>query len=145
MAKTRGKLPILTHKSHFCARNARKRGFLRPKKHKNPDFVPKTTQNPGKITHSDTKTPILCSGEGDWHREAQPLPSCKSPSTAMKVNSLVMRYLHFGSVRGDFLERRTGQVAVLTGTQHLRHCLGRELPTLCQERSAPSSLWRRQE
>ena len=85
---------------------------------------------------------------GNWHREAQPLPSCKlprtppkykclihsqltfvavlgehklrPPRTAMKVNSLVMRCLHFGSVRGDLLERRIGQAAAISCIQHLR-------------------------
>ena len=38
----------------------------------------------------------------------------------MKVNCLVIRYLHFGSVRGDFLERRTGQVAAISSIQRLR-------------------------
>ena len=38
-AKTREKLPILTQKWRFCARNARKWGFRRAKAHKNPDFV----------------------------------------------------------------------------------------------------------
>ena len=33
------KSPILTQISHFRARNARKRGLRRPKKHKNADFV----------------------------------------------------------------------------------------------------------
>ena len=37
--KTREKLPFLTQKPRFCARNARKRGSRRPKKHKNLDFV----------------------------------------------------------------------------------------------------------
>ena len=37
--KTREKLPILTQKSHFRARNARKWGFRRAKAHKNADFV----------------------------------------------------------------------------------------------------------
>ena len=131
-SKTRVRKAKKAQKPRFCARKARKWGFRRAKAHKNADFV---LERPG----------IGTGKRGNWHREAQPLPSSKPPRTAMKVNSLVMRYLHFGSVRGDFLERRTGQVAVLTGTQHLRHCLGRELPTLCREKSAPSSLWRRQE
>ena len=62
--KIQEKSPILTQKCRFCARKARKRGFQRAKAHKNPDFVLETTQNPGKITHSDTKTPILCSRGG---------------------------------------------------------------------------------
>ena len=38
------------------------------------------------------------------------------PRTAMKVNCLVMRHLHFGSVRGDLLERCTGP-----GGSHIQH------------------------
>ena len=44
----------------------------------------------------------------------------RPPRTAIKINSLVIRYLHFGSVRGDLLERRTGQVAAISCIQHLR-------------------------
>ena len=101
-SKTRVRKAKKAQKPRFCARKARKWGFRRAKAHKNADFV---LERPG----------IGTGKRGNWHREAQPLPSCKSPSTAMKVNSLVMRYLHFGSVRGDLLERRTGQVAALTG------------------------------
>ena len=42
------------------------------------------------------------------------------PRTAMKVNCLVMRYLHFGSVRGDLQELRHEQPAASFATQHLR-------------------------
>ena len=100
-----------------------------------------TPENEGSEGQKRTKTSILCSKsqktrvskakkaqkwsfcareEGDWNREVQPLPSSKSPRIAMKVNCLVMRYLHFGSVRGDLLERRTGQVAGISSIQHLR-------------------------
>ena len=48
-------------KPRFCARNARKRGVLRQKAHKNPDFVLGRGQNQGNIAVSDTKTSILCS------------------------------------------------------------------------------------
>ena len=111
-----------------------------PKAHKKPDFVLGSGKNQGKIAHSDTQKPFLCSErpktgvpkakkaqkprfcareEGDWHREAQPLPSCKSPRARIpvlgtsgahwparwprfvlterlaKVNYLVMRHLSF--------------------------------------------------
>ena len=50
-------------KPRFCARKARKRGSRRSKAHKNADFV--------------------LGKRGNWHREAQPLPSCKSSRTRM--------------------------------------------------------------
>ena len=83
--------PLRAQKARFCARNA---------------------QNPGKIAHSDTKTSILYSkcqktgvpkgksaqksrfcarGDWDWHREAQPFPSCKSPRTLLKYKYLIIR------------------------------------------------------
>ena len=43
-----------------------------------------------------------------------------SPSTAMKYNYLCIRCLCFEGVLGDLHERRTHQVAALSGTQHLR-------------------------
>ena len=43
-----------------------------------------------------------------------------SPSTAIKYNYLCIRCLCFESVLGDLHERRTHQVAALSGTQHLR-------------------------
>ena len=61
--KTREKLPILTQKPRFCARKASKWGFRRAKAHKNLDFV--------------------LGKRGNWHREAQLLPSCKSSRTRM--------------------------------------------------------------
>ena len=72
------------------------------------------------LTKKAQKWSFCAREEGDWNREVQPLPSSKSPRIAMKVNCLVMRYLHFGSVRGDLLERRTGQVAGISSIQHLR-------------------------
>ena len=48
-------------KPRFCARNARKRGFRRPKAHKNPDFVLEKPENEGSRPQKRTKTPILCS------------------------------------------------------------------------------------
>ena len=48
-------------KSRFCARNSRKRGSRRPKKHKNLDFVLGKSQNQANIAVSDTKMPFLCS------------------------------------------------------------------------------------
>ena len=59
--KTGEKLPFLTQKPRFCARNARKRGFRRAKAHKNADFVLKTPQNGGFRPQKRTKTTILCS------------------------------------------------------------------------------------
>ena len=43
-----------------------------------------------------------------------------SPSTAIKYNYLCIRCLCFAGVLGDLHERRTHQVAALSGTQHLR-------------------------
>ena len=40
----------------------------------------------------------------------------------MKVSYLVMWHLHFRSVLGDLLERRTGQVAAISCPKHL--CYG---------------------
>ena len=111
-AKTREISPFLTQKCRFCARKARKRGFRRQKAHKNPDFVLGMGQNLGKVAISDTKKPFLCSkspkmgvpkgksaqkcrfcarGDWDWLREAQPLPSCKSPRTLPKCKYLITR------------------------------------------------------
>ena len=65
-------------KPRFCARNARKRGFRSQKKHKNPDFVlGKKGIGSGKRRY--------------WHREAQPLPSCKSPRTLPKCKYLITK------------------------------------------------------
>ena len=50
-------------KPRFCARNARKRGFRRQKKHKNADFVLEMPKNGGSEGQKSTKTPILCSGK----------------------------------------------------------------------------------
>ena len=49
-------------KPRFCARNARKWGFRRPKKHKNLDFVLEMPENEGLEGQKRTKTSILCSG-----------------------------------------------------------------------------------
>ena len=48
-------------KPRFCARNAPKQGFRRPKKHKNPDFVLEMAENRGSRPQKRTKMPILCS------------------------------------------------------------------------------------
>ena len=48
-------------KCRFCARKARKWGFRRPKKHKNPDFVLEMPENGGSRPQKSTKTSILCS------------------------------------------------------------------------------------
>ena len=42
------------------------------------------------------------------------------PRTAIKVNCLVMRHLHFGSVRGDLQELRHEQPAAAFAIQRLR-------------------------
>ena len=89
--KTRVSKGKSAQKPRFCARNARKRGFRRPKKHKNPDFVLEMAENEGSGWQKRTKTSILCSKspktgvpkakkaqkcrfcareEGEWHREA---------------------------------------------------------------------------
>ena len=83
-------------KPRFCARNARKRGLRRPKKHKNLDFVLEMPENRGSRPQKRTKTPILCSKcpktwvteakkaqkprfcareEGDWHQGERKLAS----------------------------------------------------------------------
>ena len=82
-------------KPRFCARNARKRGFRRAKKHKNLDFVLETPENVGSEGQKRTKTSILCSKrlkmrvpkakkaqkprfcarkDRDWYREIRPWP-----------------------------------------------------------------------
>ena len=101
-AKKRTKIPILcskcpktrvpkgksAQKPRICARKARKRGFRSPKKHKNPDFVlGKKDIGSGKRRY--------------WHREAQPLPSCKSPRTLLKYKYLITRQLTFRAVLGE--------------------------------------------
>ena len=48
-------------KPRFCAREARKRGFRRAKKHKNLDFVLEMPENGGPEGQKSTKMPILCS------------------------------------------------------------------------------------
>ena len=53
--------PKSAQKPRFCARKARKRGFRRPKKHKNPDFVLEIPENGGSGGQKSTKTSILCS------------------------------------------------------------------------------------
>ena len=65
-AKTREISPFLTQKCHFCARNARKRGFQRVKAHKNLDFVLEMPENGGSEGQKSTKMPILCSGRGEF-------------------------------------------------------------------------------
>ena len=52
-------------KPQFCARNARKQGFQRPKKHKNPNFVLETPKNRGSEGQKSTKMEFLCSGGGE--------------------------------------------------------------------------------
>ena len=42
------------------------------------------------------------------------------PRTAMKVNCLVMRHLHFGGVRGDLQELRHEQPAAAFAIRRLR-------------------------
>ena len=99
-------------KPRFCARKARKQGFQRPKAHKNLDFVLEMPENGGSEGQKSTKTSILCSktlktgvpkakkaqkhrfcarGDWDWLREAQPLPSCKSPRTLQKRKYLITK------------------------------------------------------
>ena len=56
--------PKSAQKCQFCARNAGKWGFRRPKKHKNPDFVLEKPENGGHRGQKRTKMPFLCSGEG---------------------------------------------------------------------------------
>ena len=70
--------PKKAQKPRFCAQNARKQGFRRPKKHKNLDFVLEWIG-------------IGTGKRGIWHREAQPWPSCKSPSTLPKCKYLITR------------------------------------------------------
>ena len=55
--KARVSKPKSAQKPRFCARNARKQGLRRPKKHKNPDFVL-------------GETGIGTGKRGNWHREA---------------------------------------------------------------------------
>ena len=59
--KTRVPKAKSAQKPRFCARNARKRGFRSPKKHKNLDFVLEKPENGGFSPQKRTKTSILCS------------------------------------------------------------------------------------
>ena len=86
--KTRVPEAKKAQKPRFCARKARKRGFLTPKAHKNPDFVL------GKIGIGTRK-------RGNWHREAQQLPSCKSPRILLKYKELITRQLTFSNALGE--------------------------------------------
>src|SRR5574344_1981617 len=109
-------------KPRFCARNARKWGYRRQKAHKNPDFVLEMPENGGSEGQKSTKTPTLCSKtlktgapkaksaqkprfcaqkDRDWHREAQPLPSCKSPRTLQKRKYLITKQLTFSNALGE--------------------------------------------
>ena len=110
------------HKPQFCARNARKQGFQRAKAHKNLDFVLEKPKNGCSGGQKSTKTHFLCSKgskmrarspkkhkkavfvlgkRGNWHREAQPLPSCKSPRTLPKYKDLITRQLTFSNALGE--------------------------------------------
>ena len=62
--KTRVSKAKKAQKPRFCAQNARKQGFRRPKKHKNHDFVLEMSENKGSKPQKRTKIPILCSGRG---------------------------------------------------------------------------------
>ena len=94
--------------------------------HKNADYVLETPEKGGSEGQKRTKTPILCSGrpkmgvpegksaqkprfcareEGDWYREAQPLPSCKSPRTLLKYKYLITRQLTFEAALGELKSR----------------------------------------
>ena len=101
--------------------------------HKNPDFVLETPENGGFRHQKRTKTSILCSkrpktrvpkakahknpdfvlekkGERhrkrrNWHREAQPWPSCKSPRTLLNCKYLITRRLTFADVLGELKSR----------------------------------------
>ena len=99
-------------KTLILCSNARKQGFQTPKAHKNLDFVLEMPENGGSEGQKSTKTSILCSktlktgvpkakkaqkhrfcarGDWDWLREAQPLPSCKSPRTLQKRKYLITK------------------------------------------------------
>ena len=89
-------------KCRFCARNARKRGSRRPKKHKNLDFVLEMPGNEGFRPQKRTKTPILCSGRLGLapgreiigigkHNRRDVYPSCKSPRTLPKYKYLITK------------------------------------------------------
>ena len=63
---------------------------------------PKTGVSEGK----SAQKPRFCAREEeDWHREAQPLPSCKSPSTLLKCKHLITRQLTFGAALGEHKSR----------------------------------------
>ena len=70
--------PPRAQKCRLCARKCQKWGSRRQKAHKNPDFVL-------------GETGIGTGKRGNWHREAQPLPSCKSPRTFQKLKCLTTR------------------------------------------------------
>ena len=71
-----------------------------------------TPENKGFRGKKRTKMPILCSGReefgtgkrGNWLREEQPWPSCKSPRTLQKRKYHITRQITYTSVLGDLLE-----------------------------------------
>ncbi|MDY5318667.1 MAG: hypothetical protein SPG81_00470, partial [Candidatus Egerieousia sp.] len=102
------KSPILTQKPRFCARKARKRGFLSPKKHKNAVFVLETPENKGSEGQKLTKTSILCSKspkigvpapksaqkprfcarkDRDWHQEERKLASGSATIAFLQITA----------------------------------------------------------
>ena len=88
--KTRVPDPKSAQKCRFCARNARKRGLRRPKKHKNADSVLEAPENKGKIAHSDTKKPFSCSKRPKT-REKLPILTQKSHFRARNARKWGLR------------------------------------------------------
>ena len=100
--------PKSAQKPRFCARNARKQGFQRAKKHKNADFVLEKPENGGSESQKSTKTPILCSKcpktrvpkgksaqkcrfcareDGDWHLEDRKLASGSATVAFLQITA----------------------------------------------------------
>ena len=95
-------------KPQFCAQNARKWGFRKPKKHKNLDFVLEMPENEGSEGQKRTKTSILCSKrpkmgvpeakkaqkprfcareEGDWQWEEKILASGSATVAFLQITA----------------------------------------------------------
>ena len=83
-----------------------------PKAHKKPDFVLGSGKNQGKIAHSDTQKPFLCSerpktgvpkakkaqkprfcarGVGDWHQEERKLASGSATVAFLQITAHVSK------------------------------------------------------
>ena len=137
--KRQKRLPILKTPGHraqnprFCARNARKLGFRKPKKYKNPDFVLEIPENRGSEAKKRTKTPILCSkcpkmGVSEA-KKAQKPRFCAREEGDWQWEEMI---LASGSATVAFL-----QITARTNpcSRHLWGTLARALASICAHRA----------